>query len=363
MSDNLYNALFESYQRMSAPKELITESEIREAFPKYSDEEVSNAKAMCEGYLKFEEMILGSSTEVLLERFAGDDQAMVPSNKPFDPEATIGKPEVPAAPAAKAAPAKKPGMWDKIKGAASGAKDAVVKAKEFAKKVKDIYTQLPKKKILILLAAGAVIGIVASAFPMVGAVAKVAFGGFNIFKGAKGFWTEFKKDSKDRSNVKAVLSVLQLGLGIFSAISGASEIVNQITNLKQQVVAQASQAAPADAPAQAPAAPEAPAAAPEAPAAPVAPDLSKYTSYGASKAAEMQGDIQSAITGQNPSEAFKQLMNPFAEKIGAGVQAGKITPDQAEAILKGFAEKFADNNGGVSAESMFKKLLSLAKIK
>lgn len=352
MADNLYNALFESYQRMAAPKEVITESEIREAFPKYNDVEVSNAKAMCEGYLKFEEMILGNSTEVLLERFAGDDQAMVPSNKPFDPEATIGKPEVPAAPAAKA---KKPGMWDKIKGAASGAKDAVVKAKEFAQKVKEIYTQLPKKKILILLAAGAVIGIVASAFPMVGAVAKVAFGGFNIFKGAKGFWTEFKKESKDRSNVKAVLSVLQLGLGIFSAISGASEIVNQITNLKQQVVAQASQAAPAEAPAT----PDAPAA----PAAPVDVDLSKYTSYGASKAAEMQGDIQSAIAGPNPSEAFKQLMNPFAEKIGAGVQAGKITPDQAEAILKGFAEKFADNNGGVSAESMFKKLLSLAKIK
>jgi hypothetical protein len=352
MADNLYNTLFESYQKMSDSKKVITESEIREAFPTYNDAEVGAAKAICEGYLKFEEMILGSSTEVLLERFAGDDQAMVPSSKPFDPEATIGKPEVPADKAA----IKKPGMWDKIKGAASGAKDAVIKAKEFAKKVKNIYTQLPKKKILILLAAGAVIGIVASAFPMVGAVAKVAFGGFNIFKGAKGFWTEFKKDSADRSNVKAVLSVLQLGLGIFSAVSGASDIVNQLTNLKQQVVAQAAQA-----PSQAPAPASTPAEVPAA-VAPVDADLSKYSSYGASKAAEMQSDIQRAISGPNPSEEFKKIMEPFAQKIGAGVQSSKITPDQAEAILKGFADKFGNNNG-LPPSSIFNKLLSIAKIK
>jgi hypothetical protein len=360
MSDKLYDVLYESYQQMSNPT-LITEAEVRATFPKYNDKQVADVKAICEGYLKFEELMLGSTAEVLFERFAGDDQAMVPSNEPFDPEATLGKPPVPAAPKAQA---KKPGMWDKVKGMAKGGKDALVKGKEFVKKVKELYTKYSGNKILIVLAAGLVISTVVPLLPggaAIAAAAKVAFGGFNIFKGGKGFWNEFNKQKKDRSTVKMVLAVLQTGLGIFSGVQGGSEIASQISALKQQVVSSAGDAATQAAPQAAPA-PTDPAPTDAAPAAP-APDMTKYSSWGTSKAAEMQSDIQNAMMDANPKEAFSKIMNGFAEKIGAGVQSGKITPDQAEAIFKGFAQELHNNNGGVPAEAVLKRLLSVAHIK
>ena len=200
MSDKLYDTLYESWQKMANP-ELITESEVRKAFPKYSNQQVADVKAICEGYLRLEEIMLTNSTEVLLERYAGDDQTMVPGiDNKFDPEATIGKPPVPAAPKAGAAPApaaKKPGMWDKMKGAVKGGAQALAKGKEFFAKVKELYTKYNGNKILIILAAGLVISMVVPLLPggaAIAAAAKVAFGGFNIFKGGKGFWTEFKKE-------------------------------------------------------------------------------------------------------------------------------------------------------------------------
>ena len=310
MSDKLYQQLAESWEKMSTKTEpsLITESEIREAFPNIDDTRIDHIKSMCEGYLKFEEMILGSSDEILLERFAGDDQAMVPSNKPFDPNATLGKPDAPAAPTP-ATPEKKKGFFGK-------AKDAVVKVKEFAKKVKDIYTQLPKKKILILMAAGLVISILASSFPVVGGIAKVAFGGFNIFKGGKGFWSEFKKDKKDRSNVKIVLAVLQAALGIFSTISGASTIVDQIGQIKQQVVAAAGQAAPTAA------APTADAAAGAA--APAATDF-------AAKAGENLDKI-AKIYSTDP-EKGKMLFQKLGDAMASAASEGKLSDVDALKVL------------------------------
>jgi len=368
MSDKLYDTLFESWQKMSNPA-LITESEVRAAFPTYSAKKVAEVKAICEGYLKLEEIMLGNSTEVLLERFAGDDQAMVPGSQPFDPEATIGKQPVPAAPKA-AQSAKKPGAWDKMKGMVKGGKEALAKGKEFFAKVKELYTKYNGNKILIILAAGLVVSMVVPLLPggaAIAAAAKVAFGGFNIFKGGKGFWNEFNKQKKDRSTVKLVLAVLQTGLGIFSGIQGGSEIASQISALKQQVVSSAgdaaTQAAPAPAdPAPADVAPADPAPADAAQAAP-APDMTKYSSWGTSKASEMQGDIQNAMMDANPKEAFGKIMNGFAEKIGDGVSSGKITSDQAEAIFKGFAQEIHNNNGGVPAEAILKKLLSVAHIK
>jgi hypothetical protein len=346
MSDNLYNRLVESWERMSVPV-LVTESEVREALPHLAEAEVVNIRSICENYLKFEAIALSESEDVLCERFAGDDQAIVPSNAPFDPNKTLGKPEVPPAP-----PEKKQGFLGKAKAMAG-------KVKEFASKVKDIYTQLPKKKILILLAAGLVVSMIAPHAPIIGGIAKAAFGGFNVFKGGKGFWQEFNKVKGDRSNVKAVLSVLQLAAGLFSGISGAGNIVDQIANTKQQVVAAAGDATHA-----APAPHDAAPAAPQAhDAAPAAADMTKYSAYGASKATELQGDIQGAMTSNNPLETFKKVVEPFAQKVGEAVHGGKLTAEQAQEMLKGFAGEIHKNNGGVPTEAILKKLLAVANIK
>lgn len=252
MSDNLYNRLFESWEKLSTPQ-LITESEVREALPDIEQDQIENVRTICENYLKFEYIAL-SETEEVLERFAGDDKTIQPGFK-YDPEA--GK-----AAASVDAPAqeKKQGFIGKVK--------------EFASKVKGIYKQLPKKKILILLAAGLVISLIAPHVPIVGGIAKVAFGGFNVFKGGKGFWSEFNKVKGDRSNVKAVLAVLQLALGIFSSIHGAGNIVDQIATTKQQVASAVTDAAPST-PTHAPTPPvEDPQAAPtHAPAAPATPNI------------------------------------------------------------------------------------------
>ena len=58
MSDKLYQQLAESWEKMSTKTEpsLITESEIREAFPNIDDTRIDHIKSMCEGYLKFEEI-------------------------------------------------------------------------------------------------------------------------------------------------------------------------------------------------------------------------------------------------------------------------------------------------------------------
>lgn len=350
MSDKLYDTLYESWQQMSKPA-LITESEVRKTFPTYSSKQVAEVKALCEGYLKFEELMLSNTDEVLLERFSGDDKTIQQGFK-YDPaagKAAADAEKGTAQPApAPAKPAEKQG-------------GLIAKGKEFVKKVKELYTKYNGNKILIILAAGLVISLLPGG-SAIAAIAKVAFGGFNIFKGGKNFWTEFKKEKKDRNTVKMVLAVLQTGLGIFSSVQGASQIASQIAQLKQQVVSAAGEAAPGAAPA-APQAAPAPAAPDAGAAASTAADVTKYSSWGTSKAAEMQADIQNAMMDANPKEAFGKIMNGFAEKIGAGVQSGKITPDQAEAIFKGFTQELHNNNGGVPAEAIFKKLLALAHIK
>jgi hypothetical protein len=313
MSDILYKKLCESWDQMEQPK-LITEAEVRAAFPTASDGHIQEVTRFCEGYLKFEELLLNNSEQYLVERFAGDDQTLKPggagaafpsnaSDPNFDPEATVGKPEVP-----KAGDQKKPGKMQWFS-----------KLKDFAKKVKDVYTQVPKKKVLAILAAGLVISAIAPQFPLVGALAKVAFGGFNMFKGGKSFWTEFKKEKKDRSSVKVVLAVLQAALGVVSGISGASGIVDQITALKSQVASAAGEAG------QAAAAPAAGGAA-----APAADAAGAATSY-AGKASDTLDKIQKVFS--TDPEKGKMLLQKLGDAMASAASEGKLTDAEALKVI------------------------------
>jgi hypothetical protein len=341
MSDKLYDVLYESWQQMSNPT-LITEAEVKATFPTYNAKQLADVKAICEGYLKFEEILLGNTTEVLLERFAGDDQAMVPSSTAFDPNQTLGKPQVPAAPAAQA---KKPGMWDKMKGMAKGGKDALVKGKEFVNKVKELYTKYNGNKILIVLAAGLVISTVVPLLPggaAIAAAAKVAFGGFNIFKGGKSFWTEFNKEKKDRSTVKLVLAVLQTGLGIFSGVSGGNAIASQISALKQQVVSSAGDAAQAAPAAHAAAATDA-----------------GHAATGAAGAAGSNVDkIIHAVTGSKDQlQAYAQDPQGFSKHLADALTRHNIDPGaMAKDVIKGFT----DNAGNTTVQDYMNAQLAHA---
>lgn len=306
MSDNLYNKLVEAWDNMSIPS-LVSEEQVREALPMLENNQISNFKTICENYLKFEQIVLESSDEVLLERFAGDDQTIdpklsaYPSGKEdpnFNPEATIGKPKVPT----------------------QTKKTMVSKLKEFVGKVKDIYTQLPKKKILIIAAAAFVISMLAPHFPLIGGLAKAAFGGFNVFKGGKGFWQEFNKAKGDRSNVKAVLGVLQAALGVFSGISGAENLAGQIANVKHQVASAAADAGHAATPVaphvDAPAAPhtDAPVSAPTSHADAPSPDaqptlLGKIVSTANSYADKHYGEFSDPKTQASAVSALKAKLD------------------------------------------------------
>jgi hypothetical protein len=301
----------------------------------------------------------------------------------FDPNAKIGgagdfggdaKAMSKAKPDVKSKEEKKKGFLTKVK-------EFLGKAAAF---VKTVATSKATYKVLAIGAVMVILGVVAAT---IGGWVAVGFGAvkgllglFAIFKGSKELiktadyaqgkkglagvaqWIKSAKDPKNAA--KILLGVSQIALGAWGASSAISGIMNEIATMDAMKMYNPEGApTPAAAPEQAaapaePAAPEKPAA-PEAPAA--APDMSKYTSYGASKASALQSTIQQAAIDGNV-EAMSKPFNALANQVGEAVRSGKLTPDQGEAIFKGFAEQVQRSNGGLSASAIFKRLLSAAKL-
>jgi hypothetical protein len=333
---------------------------------------------------------LNESCKVLLELDSAPDwanQTMGPGHFNVRQGDGMAKaPSKPSAPASSADPAATDNKaQEKKKGFLTKVKDFLVKAGQI---VLNIAKSGQTYKVLAIGATMVILGVIASAiggWVAVGfAAIKGVLGLVSVFKGAKELMStkdfaagkqgiagvsEWIKKAKDPKNAaKIILSISQIALGAWGASSAVGQVMTQISTMEAmktynpqgstQVTPQPHQDA---APAKAAPAPEAPKVAPN-DAAPAAPDLSKYAAYGASKASEMQIEIQRTATSGD-SEGFKKLMNGFAEKIGAGVTNGKISEDQAKEILKGFANEVQHRNGGVSGSAILNKLLSVAHLK
>jgi len=317
----------------------------------------------------------------------------------FDPNARIGG-KGDFGGDAKAQSRAKPG---EIKSKEEKKKGFLTKVKEFLKKtgeiVKKVATTKATYKVLAIGAVMVILGVVAAA---IGGWVAVGFGAikgllglFSIYKGSKeliktadfaqgkkgiagvGEWIKKSKDPKNAARL--ILAVSQVALGAWGASSAVSGIMNDIAvmdamkmynpegsvdlNLARSgdtpVQGVSPEAKPEVAPEVAPESPEAPKA-PEAQVA-AAPDLNKFTNYGASKAEALQTTIQKAAMSGNVEEMSKPF-NALANQVGEAVRAGKITSSQGEAIFKGFANQVHSDNGGIPADSILKKMLSIAKI-
>lgn len=311
----------------------------------------------------------------------------------FDPNAKVGgagdfggdaKAMSKAKPDVKSKEEKKKGFLTKVK-------EFLGKAAAF---VKTVATTKATYKVLAIGAVMVILGVVAAT---IGGWVAVGFGAvkgllglFAIFKGSKELiktadyaqgkkglagvsqWIKTAKDPKNAA--KILLGVSQIALGAWGASSAISGIMNEIATMDAMKMYNPDGATtPADAPKITPASEPAPAEpaqaatsdAPKTPAAPEAPaaaaDMTKYSSYGASKASALQSSIQQAAMDGNV-EAMSKPFNTLANQVGEAVRAGKLTPEQGEAIFKGFAKQVHSANGGLSFDMIFNKLMSVAKI-
>lgn len=274
-------------------------------------------------------------------------------------------------------PEKKKGFFGKLKDKAkilSGLKNFIKKAANF---VVEIAKSKETHKALAIGAVMVVLSVLAPAIPggaVILGAAKGILGLYSVFKGSKGMLKQGKELSggkpgmegvkeylKNVKNVKAAATLIgqiaQIGIGAWGASSAAGQIMKEIkVSAAEQTFNKAGAPEPTAtakpaAPAEAPKAPEAPAAAP--------PDISKYSAWGMNKAEQIQSAIQDAAMGKG---SMKEILDPLAEKIGAGVANGAITKEQGVAALEGLAKGVAQNNGGIPYKSLIAKLLSVAKL-
>jgi len=309
----------------------------------------------------------------------------------FDPNARIGGSGDFGGDAKSMAKAK-PG---EIKSKEEKKKGFITKIKEFLKKtgeiVKKVATTKATYKVLAIGAVMVILGVVAAA---IGGWVAVGFGAikgllglFSIYKGSKELIktadfaqgkkglagvSQWIKNSKDPKNAaRLILAVSQVALGAWGASSAVSGIMKDIAVMDAMKMynPEGGVEVKVNAPTETPKSPEVaakapevtPTEAPEAAPTAIAPDVEKFTNYGASKAESLQSTIQKAAMSGNVAEMSKPF-EELANKVGDAVRVGKLTTEQAEAIFKGFADQIQRDNGSISSNSVFNKMLSVAKI-
>lgn len=276
-------------------------------------------------------------------------------------------------------------------------KGFIVKVKEFLKKAADfVKTVATSKATYKVIAIGAVMVILGVVATTIGGWVAVGFGAvkgllglFAIFKGSKEIiktsdyakgkkglagvsqWIKSAKDPKNAA--KILLGISQIALGAWGASSAISGIMNEIATMDAMkmynpdgVTVPSTSTSPHEVQHAAKATtvtstPDTNVATNNAAPVSATADMSKYTSYGASKASALQDTIQRAAIDGNV-EAMSKPLNLLGTQIGDAVKSGKLTSEQGAAILKGFAEKFHSSNGGIPSGAIFTKLMSLAKL-